>query len=116
KAAVPGEPDTAAVTGRRRFGVGPARWVGAPLRARAELASSRLVDGALDLFLGVAVGRLRLAGGLVDLAFALQLAVAERLAGVFLDAALGLVDAALDLFLVHAESSHDGCWIEARGT
>ena len=40
--------------------------------------SSGLVDGALDLLLGVAVGRLRLADGLVDLAFALEIAVADR--------------------------------------
>src|SRR6186713_3553298 len=56
--------------------------------------SSDLVDGVLDLFLGVAVVLLNLAGGLVDRAFGLEVGVVQRAAGGFLHLALGLFNTA----------------------
>src|SRR5205085_9525674 len=60
------------------------------------------VDRALDLPLGVAVGRLRLAADLVCGALVAEIRVAGGLAHLLLHAALGLIDAALHLVLVHA--------------
>src|ERR1700712_1929183 len=79
-----------------------------PPRLRGQPAlrgASDLVDRVLDLFLGVADGRLHLAGRLVGGALVLEIGIADHPAGLFLHGALHLVGAALHLIVVHGKSS-----------
>ena len=64
----------------------------------SELVGSRL-DRVLELFLGVAITALHLAGGLVGDTFGLQLFAARDLARHFLDLALRVLDASCNLVL-----------------
>src|SRR4051812_21013975 len=70
--------------------------------ARSQLVDTRL-QGVLGLFLGIAIGALHLATGLLGLALGFERLVAGHAASHFLGLALDLIHTTFDLILVHGE-------------
>jgi hypothetical protein len=86
-----------------------------PIRVRPPHGSATIESMAfLDVFLGITNGGSGLAGILLNIAFELDLLIADYMAGDFLDLALCFFVTTLDLFFVHEwypdmVLSHDQC-------